>query len=100
MVQWPGDVYDGQRATYGLSPAAFLRATMQELVLCAGAREYRFTRDQVWKASRGDFYPWLFNSIKVHHAVSEHPNDIQFKPGNAGVHEVLASLSALGYPVT
>lgn len=98
-VQWEGEIYDGVRSTYGSVPAAFLRATADEIFLAGNRGEFHLPRARVWKIGRGQFYPWLFCAIQIHHGVGEYPNELQFKPAHATPHAVLAHLDALGYPV-
>lgn len=97
-VQWEGEIYDGVRSTYGSTPTAFLRATADELFLSGHRGEFHLPRAQVWKIARGEFYPWLFCAVQIHHGIAAYPNELQFKPAHATPHDVLARLHALGYP--
>lgn len=99
VIEWEGAIYDGQRTTYGLRPAAYLRATAEALYVRGPRGDYQLARSRIWKIARGDFYPWLFDAIQIHHGIQEYPNEIQFKPATAGVHAVLSALKELGYPV-
>ena len=88
---------DGVAATYGPSPLAFLSARSDELLLCGNRGSFRLPRPAVRKLGRGGFYPWFFSSLRIHHTLSSYPAELQFKPMQASVREILQQLHALGY---
>lgn len=98
--EWEGTIFDGSGSTYGSRPPAFLRATSDELYLCGNRGTFRIPRSHVWKIGLGDFHPWRFCSIQIHHRVSSCPNQIQFKPSVTTPRSLLEQLRALGYPTT
>jgi hypothetical protein len=75
-----------------------LTATTHELVLSGTRGTFRVPRSAVTRLGRGNFYPWLFSAMRIHHSVAGLPKSLQFKPQPGHWREVLARLQALGYP--
>lgn len=78
---------------------AFLSATATELVLTGTRGNFILARTQVVKLGHGRMYPWFFAGIRIHHQVSEYPEELQFKPLGARTRDIFAQLRTLGYPV-
>ena len=89
---------DGEGATYGPTPLAFLSATPDELLLCGNRGSFRLSRNAVRKLGRGGLYPWFFSALRIHHTVPNYPRELQFKPMEARPRDVLERLKQMGYP--
>lgn len=99
-IKWPGQMADDVANTYGPEPLALLTATTQELVLSGTRGTFRVPRSAVMRLGRGNFYPWFFSALRIHHSVSGFPKSLQFKPQPGHWGEVLARLKTLDYPTT
>ena len=86
-------------ATDGPDPLANLTATAEFLSLSSTRGNFRVPRAAVTKLGRGNFYPWFFGAVRVHHTVAGYPRSLQFKPLGVKPAEVMARLRELGYPV-
>lgn len=84
-------------ATYGHQPLAYLSATAEELILSGNRGTFRFSRAAVRKIRRGLMYPWFFRAVRIEHAVTGYPSELQFKPLDATPREVRDRLRQLGY---
>ncbi|MBL9204590.1 MAG: hypothetical protein JNN01_05870 [Opitutaceae bacterium] len=98
-LTWSGHVADDVAATFGPEPKAHLTATGDGLRISSTRGEFQLPRASVMKVGRGNFYPWFFSSIRVHHRVAGVPVSLQFKALGHKSSEVLARLRELGYPV-
>ncbi|MDP3070484.1 MAG: hypothetical protein Q8N18_09360 [Opitutaceae bacterium] len=96
--QWSGHVADDVASTYGPEPLASLTATPDELILTSTRGNFRLPRTAVIRIGRGDFYPWLFAAVRIHHSISGYPRALQFKPLGSKLKDVRLQLQALGYP--
>lgn len=97
--KWEGHMADDVSATGGPEPMALLVATSGTLVLVSTRGNFRLPRNAVTKLGRGNFYPWLFSAVRIHHTVAGAPKELQFKPLNCRPADVIGALRALGYPV-
>lgn len=100
QLSWAGHMADDIAATYGPDPLANLTATAEFLSLSSTRGNFRVPRAAVTRLGRGNFYPWFFSAVRIHHRVSGYPRILQFKPLGAKPSEVMARLRELGYPVT
>ena len=98
-LSWPGHLADDISATDGPEPLAHLTATAELLTLSSTRGNFRVPRTAVTKLGRGNFYPWFFAAVRIHHTVSGYPRSLQFKPLGVKPSEVTAKLRELGYPV-
>lgn len=89
---------DDIAATDGPEPLANLTATAEFLSLSGTRGNFRVPRAAVTKLGRGNFYPWFFGAVRIHHTVSGYPRSLQFKPLGVKPSEVTAKLRELGYP--
>ena len=96
--QWPGHMADDIAATYGPEPLAMLTATPDELNLTSTRGNFRVPRTAITKLGRGNFYPWLFSAVRIHHNIAGYPRELQFKPLGTKPGDVRIQLRALGYP--
>jgi hypothetical protein len=99
QLSWPGHMADDIAATYGPEPMANLTATAESLNVSSTRGNFRVPRTAVTKLGRGNFYPWFFSAIRIHHTVQGYPRSLQFKPLGLKPREVLMKLRDLGYPV-
>jgi hypothetical protein len=90
---------DDIAATYGPDPLATLTATADELFLVGTRGTFRLPRTAITGIGRGNFYPWFFGAVRIHHTVAGYPDSLQFKPLTVKPRDVIAELRALGYPV-
>ena len=90
---------DDVGATYGPEPMATLIATAEFLSLSGSRGNFRLPRTAVIKVGRGNFYPWFFSALRIHHAVRGYPRSLQFKPLGLKPRNVMLKLRELGYPV-
>lgn len=97
-IKWPGQMADDVASTYGPEPLATLTATGHELVLSGTRGTFRLPLSAVTRIGRGNFYPWFFSAVRIHHSVSGFPKSLQFKPQPGHWRDVLARLKTLGYP--
>ena len=97
-LSWAGHMADDIAATYGPEPLANLTATAESLSLSSTRGNFRLPRAAITKLGRGNFYPWFFSAVRIHHNVRGYPRSLQFKPLGAKPAEVIAKLRALGYP--
>jgi hypothetical protein len=100
QLSWPGHMADDVAATYGQEPLANLTATPECLNLSSTRGNFRVPRAAVTKLGRGNFYPWFFSAIRIHHTVAGAPRSLQFKPIGLKPREVMTKLGELGYPVS
>lgn len=98
-LTWPGHVADDVAATFGPEPKAHLTATRDGLSISSTRGEFHLPRASVVKICRGNFYPWFFAAVRVHHHEPSVPVSLQFKALGHKSSEVLARLRELGYPV-
>lgn len=98
LPSWKGHMADDVGSTYGPDPLAALTVTPDGLVLIGNRGTFRIPRDRIVRLGRGDFYPWFFGAVRIHHAVPGYPGSLQFKPLGLKPREVLAKLRELGYP--
>lgn len=96
--KWPGHMADDVASTFGPDPHATLAATPDELILTSTRGNFRLPRVAVTKLGRGNFYPWLFSAVRIHHNVPGYPSALQFKPLGTKPNDVRIQLRALGYP--
>lgn len=89
---------DDVASTYGPEPLASLTATAHELVLSGTRGTFRVPRSAVTRLGRGNFYPWFFSALRIHHSVPGYPENLQFKPQPGHWRDVVARLKSLGYP--
>lgn len=89
---------DDIASTYGPDPLATLTATADELILSGKRGTFRLPRAAVRKLGRGNFYPWFFSAVRLHHNIPGMSVSLQFKPLGVTPQEVRARLVALGYP--
>jgi hypothetical protein len=99
QLSWPGHMADDIAATDGPDPLANLTATAEFLSLSSTRGNFRVPRAAVTKLGRGNFYPWFFSAVRIHHTVAGYPRSLQFKPLGAKPADVKAKLRELGYPV-
>lgn len=99
-AKWEGHMADNVGATYGHAPMAFLAANAETLLLSGNRGTFRIARSDVVRIGRGGFYPWFFRAVRIRHRVASFPDELQFKPLDAQLADVLAKLKALGYPVS
>lgn len=99
-INWPGHMADDIAATYGPEPLAHLAPTADFLILTSTRGNFRLPRAAVTKLGRGNFYPWFFGAVRIHHTVAGLPHSLQFKPLGLKPREVMAKLRALGYPAS
>lgn len=93
-IKWPGHMADDIASTYGPEPLASLTATVHELLLSGTRGTFRIPRAAVTRIGRGNFYPWLFSALRIHHSVSGFPKSLQFKPQPGHWRDVLTRLKA------
>ena len=98
-LSWPGHMADDIAATYGPEPLANLTATTEFLSLSSTRGSFRIPRAAVIKLGRGNFYPWFFSAVRIHHKISSYPRSLQFKPLGPKPTEVITKLRELGYPL-
>jgi hypothetical protein len=98
-LSWPGHMADDVAATYGPEPLANLTATAEGLSLSSTRGNFHLPRTAVTKLGRGNFYPWFFAAVRIHHTVRGLPRNLQFKPLGLSPAELRAVLHELGYPV-
>jgi hypothetical protein len=90
---------DDVGSTYGPEPLASLRATPAALVLSGTLGAFQLPRSAITKLGRGNFYPWFFSALRIHHRVAGYPVALQFKPLGTHWRVVQAQLKSLGYPI-
>lgn len=100
QLSWPGHMADDVAATYGTDPLANLTAIPEFLSLTSARGDFRVPRAAVTKLGRGNFYPWFFSAVRIHHTVVGLPHSLQFKPLGLKPRDVMAKLRELGYPVS
>src|SRR5688572_26726704 len=88
-IKWLGHMADDVASTYGPEPLASLTATAHALVLSGTRGTFRVPRSAVTRLGRGNFYPWLFSALRIHHSVPEHPKSLQFQPQSGHWRDVL-----------
>ncbi|MBL9214412.1 MAG: hypothetical protein JNG83_02940 [Opitutaceae bacterium] len=98
-LRWEGHMADDIAATDGPIPMALLVATPEALCLNSTRGNYRLPRSAVTRLGRGNFYPWFFSAVRIHHDVKGCPRELQFKPSRVKPAAVMAQLRSLGYPV-
>jgi hypothetical protein len=99
QAKWTGHMADDVGATYGPEPLATLSATANGLLLSSTRGTFQVPRTAVAKLGRGNFYPWFFSAIRIHHQVPGYPRSLQFKPLGMKSRDLLTQLRQLGYPV-
>lgn len=97
--KWEGHIADDIAATDGPEPMALLIATTESLLLRSTRGNFELPRNAVRKLGRGNFYPWFFGAVRIHHSMREFPRDLQFKPLRVKPREIINQLRSLGYPV-
>ena len=97
-LKWLGHMADDGAATFGPDPMASLTATADTLVLAGSRGTFRVPRTAVVKVGRGGMYPWFFSGVRIHHNLASYPRDLQFKPMDAKLRDILSQLGRLGYP--
>lgn len=99
QLSWSGHMADDIAATYGPDPLANLTATADFLHLTSTRGNFRMPRAAVTRLGCGNFYPWFFAAMRIHHTVSGYPRSLQFKPLGLKPRELMTKLRELGYPV-
>jgi hypothetical protein len=91
---------DDVASTFGPEPLAQLLASADALHLNSARGNFRIPRAAVVRLGRGNFYPWFFSALRIHHTVTGYPRSLQFKPLQTTWRNVIAELKQLGYPTT
>jgi hypothetical protein len=99
-LKWEGHMADDVASTYGPEPMAVLLASADSLYLSSSRGNFRIPRSAVVRLGRGNFYPWFFSALRIHHQVAGYPRSLQFKPLHTTWRQVIAELKQLGFPTT
>lgn len=90
---------DDIAATHGPEPLATLTVTADGLNLASTRGNFHLPKAAITKLGKGNFYPWFFSAVRIHHTIAGFPRDLQFKPLRLKPRDVLEHLRTLGYPV-